>query len=226
MTGQIIIINGTSGSGKSTTCELFAKSAEDFWLVYGIDHFLGSTYPKAYSHGGERSEQGIYTYPVDSNDPNSAWRWGMQAQALKAFAVFHEWVATAAREGCNIIVDHILLTDPPLLQDCIRRLHGLPVLIVTLKPDYEVLLKRVEQRNIGKRFSNSNLNEEQVAKSKERLARLRPWFYEEVYRNTVCDLAIDTVAHTPESVCAQIKARLAEGPGSAVAELARQFAIQ
>lgn len=225
MDGQIIIVNGTSGSGKTTACELFARQAEDFWLVYGIDHFMGSTFPRAFGHGGARCREGIYAHPLDDSEPEGALRWSITEQGMKAFGVFHEWIATASRQGCNIIVDHLLISDPPILQDCVRRLQDLPVLIVTLKPDYEVLVERIEGREIGRRFANSNLDSEQVRQSKERLRRLRPWFYQAIYANTVCDLEIDTVQHDPASVCAQIQARLSGGPGEALHSLAKQYRL-
>lgn len=75
--GQIVIVNGTSGSGKSTACDLFAKRAKDFWLVYGIDHFLGSTYPRTFGHGGERSKEGIHAHPVNPAEPEGNWRWSI-----------------------------------------------------------------------------------------------------------------------------------------------------
>ena len=59
------------------------------------------------------------------------------------------------------------------------------------------------------------LGEDAARKIVDRLTRLRPWFYEEVYRNRVSDLTIDTAVHGPEQVCAMIEARLAEGPGTA-----------
>lgn len=224
MAGQIIILNGTSGSGKSTACNLFSKSSNDFWLVYGIDHFMGSTFPRAFGHGGERCREGIYTHPLHDDEPEGTLRWSMSEQGLRAFSVFHEWIAAASRGGCNIILDHLLISDPPLLQDCIWRLKGLPVLLVTLKPPYEVLLQRVEERKIGNRFSNSSYDSEQVRQSKERLARLRPWFYEAIYSNDICDLEIDTVQHSPESVCEQIERRLKGGPGTAFDQLREKYA--
>lgn len=222
MTGQIIIVNGTSGSGKTTACELFARQAADFWLVYGIDHFMGSTFPRAFGHGGERCREGIYAHPVDADDPDGDLRWSITEQGMRAFGVFHEWIATAARQGCNIIVDHLLIADPPILQDCVRRLAGLPVWIVTLKPDYDVLVERIEGRAIGKRFANSNLDSEQVRQSKQRLRRLRPWFYQSIYANTICDLEIDTVQHGPEAVCDMIRERLSSGAGEAIRALAQR----
>lgn len=223
MAGQIIIVNGTSGSGKSTTCELFAKRVDDFWLLYGIDHFLGSTFPRKFGHSGERCREGFYAYPIDENEPEGNLRWGFSEQATKAFAAFHEWIAAASRQGCNIILDHILLLDPPILQDCIWRLKGLPVLYVTLKPPYDVLMERIANREIGNRFANSSYTSEQARKSKERLARLRPWFYEAVYANDCCDLEIDTVQHEPEAVCDMIEKRLTAGPVSAFEQLRGRY---
>ena len=223
MAGQIIIVNGTSGSGKSTACDLFAKRADDFWLVYGIDHFLGSTFPRKFGHGGDRCREGFYAHALDENDPDGPLRWGFGEWGTKGFAVFHEWVAAASRQGCNIILDHLLMTDPPLLQDCIRRLEGLPVLLVNLKPPFEVLMERIAGREIGNRFANSSYSSEQVRQSRERLARLRPWFYDAVYANEICDLEIDTVEHDPDTVCRFIGERLAAGPGTAFVELGKRY---
>lgn len=222
MAGQIVIVNGTSGSGKSTTCELFAKRSNAFWLLYGIDHFMGVTFPAKFGHHGGRSEAGIYAHPVDARDPDGPLRWSFGEMGCRAFATFHEWVAAASREGCNIILDHLMMLDPPVLQDCIWRLKGLPVLLVTLKPPYEVLEQRIVSRDVGNRFSTSHYSPEQVAKSKQRLERLRPWFYRAVYANDCCDLEIDTARHGPDAVCDLIEKRLAEGPGKAFPELRKR----
>ena len=224
MAGQIIIVNGTSGSGKSTTCERFAKAADDFWLLYGIDHFLGSAFPRAFSHHGERSAEGFFAHPVNEDNPDGPLRWSFGEQGSKAFGAFHEWVAAASRQGCNIILDHLMLVDPPLLQDCIWRLQGLPVLFVTLKPPYEVLMERIAKRDIGLRFNNSSYDSEQVAKTRQRLERMRPWFYEAVYANPVCDLEIDSSDNGPDEVCEHIRQRLAMGPGTAFDTLREQYA--
>ena len=219
MAGQIIIVNGTSGSGKSTTCELFARQAADFWLLYGIDHFMGSSFPRQFGHHGERCREGIYAHPLDAADPEGPLRWSFGPWGCRGFAAFHEWVAASAREGCNIILDHLMMVDPPVLQDCIWRLAGLPVLFVTLKPPYEVLMARVANREIGNRCANSSYDDERIRKSRERLDRLRPWFYQAVYANTVCDLEIDSDACDPDSVCRQIEQRLNAGPGTAFEQL-------
>jgi chloramphenicol 3-O-phosphotransferase len=222
--GQIIIVNGSSGTGKSTTCAEFIARQRDPWLLLGIDQFLGSIFPRRYGHHGDRSAQGIQAVPIDPVNPEGPQRWQFGDYATRGFEVFHDWIASASRAGCSIIVDHLLIQDPPILQDCIWRLEGLPVLCVNLKPPQEVLMERVAQRDIGARFSTSNYNEQQIARSKMRLEQLRPWFYEAVYHNDCFDIEIDTALHAPDRVCEQIEQRLEAGPGSAFSTLRGRYA--
>jgi chloramphenicol 3-O-phosphotransferase len=222
MTGQIIIVSGTSGSGKSTTCERFARRSKDFWLVYGIDHFLAATYPAQFGHRGKRDREGIYAHPLDEDNPDGTLRWSFGPQGTRAFAVMHEWIGAASRQGCNIILDHLMLIDPPILQDCIWRLKDLPVLFVSLKPPYDVLMERVATRKMGGKASTAPSDAE-TQRIVERLLRLRPWFYEASYANEICDLELDSVALDPDAICDRIEQRLAQGPGTAFEALRQRY---
>lgn len=223
MTGQIVIINGTSGAGKSTAAELFQKRSDDYWLLYGIDHFLAGTQPARFGHHGPRAHEGIEAVPVDPDDPGGPLRWQLGPRGKQAFAALHEWIAASSRVGCNIVFDHLLLTGTPILEDCVRRLEGLPVLLVTLRPPFEVLERRVAERQMDKKLPVDLLGEDAARKIVDRLTRLRPWFYEAVYANTISDLDIDTSVHGPEAVADMIAARLGEGPGTAFDRLRASF---
>jgi chloramphenicol 3-O-phosphotransferase len=226
LVGQIIIVSGTSGSGKSTTCQLLARRSEEFWLLYGIDHFLSATFPAKFGHHGARSTEGICARPVDEDVPDGPLRWYFSDWGIRAFQTFHEWLAAASRQGCNIIVDHLLMTDPPLLQDCVRRLQGLPVLFVSLKPPYEVLMERVATRTMEPGAPGSQYTAPGMAERvRERLDRLRPWFYQAVYANDLHDLEIDSDRLGPEAVCEAIERRLAEGPGTAFGRLLTRYGV-
>jgi chloramphenicol 3-O-phosphotransferase len=223
MAGQIIIVSGTSGSGKSTTCELLAKRSNDFWLLFGIDHFMSATFPAKFGHHGPRSREGIYAHPVDEKNPDGPLRWSFGENGARAIHTLHEWAAAASREGCNIILDHLMMIDPPVLQDCIWRMKGLPVLFVSLKPPFEVLMERVANRAMDKKMPIDILGEDTVKRIIDRLNRLRPWFYEAVYANDCYDLQIDTVEHSPEEVCNLIEQRLAQGQGTAFEKLRARY---
>lgn len=224
--GQILLVNGTSGSGKSSTCERFVRRADDFWLLYGIDHFLSATWPPNYSHHGPKAHEGYYAEPWDSDDPDGPLRWSFGEQGWAGFHALHEWVAAASRSGCNVVLDHLVMSDPPVLEDLVRRLEGLPVVFVSLHPPIEVLEERVASRVIDKRQPAAEMHgaEEGARRALERLNRLRPFFYDSVYRNKTYDLEIDTSVHDIDEVCALIEARLAEGPGTAFDELRRAHA--
>lgn len=221
--GQIVVVNGTSGSGKSTTAERFQQRADDYWLLYGIDHFLAGTQPAKYGHHGPLAHQGMEAVPADPADPDGPLRWRIAEKGMAAFATLHEWIASASRQGCNIVFDHLLLTGTPVLADCVWRLAGLPTLLVTLKPPFEVLEKRVAERQMDKKMPVELLGEDAAKKIIDRLTRLRPWFYQSVYANDVADLTIDTSVHGPDEVCAMIEARLAEGPGTAFERLRAEY---
>lgn len=216
--GQIVIVNGTSGSGKSSTCERFASARDDFWLLFGIDHFMAGSFPSKFGHHGPRAAQGVEAVPLDPARPDGPLRWRFGPEGARAFAAMHEWIAAASRAGCNIVFDHILMGDPPVLADLAWRLEELPALLVTLKPPLEVLEARVAERQMTRKMP-VELGEDAARKIVARLDRLRPWFYGEVYANPHADLFIDTSAHGVEAVVAQIEARLAQGPGTAFADL-------
>ncbi len=217
--GQIVVVTGTSGSGKSTACERFAQQSDEFWLLYGIDHFMAGSFPAKFGHHGPRASEGVFAHPRDEASPDGPLRWSFGPKGLQAFAALHEWVASASRSGCNIIFDHLVMSDPPVLQDFIWRTAGLPVLLVTLKPPFAVLERRVAERQMDKKLPVDLLGEDAVGKIIDRLGRLRPWFYDAVYANEISDLTIDTDVHGPDEVCAMISARLAEGPGTAFSQL-------
>jgi len=224
--GQIVIVNGTSGSGKSSACELFAQKAKDFWLLYGIDHFLAGTYPAKFGHHGPRSPEGIEAVPIDPADPDGPLRWELHDLGRKGMAAMHEWIASASRQGCNIIFDHLLMSDSAVIADLAHRLEGLPALLVTLKPPIEVLEQRVAEREMTKKMPVEILGEEAARKIVDRLNRLRPWFYEDVYANDICDIEIDTHAHDLDETVALIGERLAQGPGDAFERLRMKFPKQ
>lgn len=211
MTGQVVVINGTSGSGKTTTCAAFARRAEEPYLMFGMDLLAGTLFPAKYTMFGARKEDG---YQPTSYGP----------VCMHALSAMHAMIAAAARTGQNMVVDHLMFLDPPVLQDCVWRMADVPVLFVNLKPSRDVLDKRVRGRRIDFipppiQEAMSAAGPEIVAAFAEQLGEAGPWFYEHAYANDIYDLELDSSAMSPDQVCAEIEARLRQGPGTAFARL-------
>ena len=208
MAGQIVLISGTSGSGKTTTCATFAKRAAQCYLQLGMDLTVGTILPGQYTIFGDKKEEG---YQPTEYGP----------VCMKTLEAMHAMIAAASRVGQAMIVDHLMFVDPPVLQDCIWRMEDVPVLFVNLRPSFEVLEKRITEREIElpPQMVEALGGPGGVERLAEQLAAARPWFYEHAYANDIYDLEIDSSTLTPDEVCERIEARLAEGPGTAFARL-------
>ena len=214
MAGQIVLVNGTSGAGKTTTCHAFARRAEEPYLMFGMDLLVGTLVPAKYTMFGEKKEEG---YQPTSYGP----------VCMKALEAMHAMVAAASRAGQNMVVDHLMFLDPPVLQDCIWRMEDVPVLFVNLRPSREVLEKRVKERQIDViplpiQEAMAAAGPDIISALGEQLSQAVPWFYEHAYANDIYDLELDSSSMSIDEVCEKIEARLAEGPGTAFAQLRKQ----
>jgi chloramphenicol 3-O-phosphotransferase len=212
MTGQVVIISGTSGAGKTTTCQAFARRAEEPYLMLGMDLLVGTMIAGKYTIFGEKKDEGYY-----------GLGWG--PVGWKAIEAMHEMIAAAARIGQNMIVDHLMFLDPPILQDCIWRLADVPVLFVNLRPSRDVLEKRVTDRKIElpPQMVEAVGGPDGVRKLGELLTQMTPWYYERSYQNDCFDIELDSEALSPDQLCERIEERMRQGPGTAFDALRRRY---
>lgn len=226
MSGQIIIITGTSGAGKTTTQATYAKLAPEPYLMLGFDQLFGSILPAKYSMFGDCAREGFFNEPENPDDPDGELVGKFGLVAMEAMRTFHEMIATASRQGQNLIVDHFTFIDPPILQDCIWRLVGLLVLFVALKPPYDVLMHRLETRSADAmpsqmaEVAGGDSAAELMAKT---FQRMTPWFYRRSYESNCFDLQLDTTENRPEEICQKIRLRLEAGPGTAFDSLRERY---
>ncbi|MFF0264522.1 chloramphenicol phosphotransferase CPT family protein [Kribbella sp. NPDC004536] len=119
--GRVILLNGTSSSGKSTIAGELMKSLDGVWYDLKIDHF---------HRARARREWTDETFlPV------------FQRTVLG----FHRAVAGMASAGNDVIVDHIL-GERWRLDDCLTVLDGLPVLFVGVQCSLPELERRERDR--------------------------------------------------------------------------------
>jgi chloramphenicol 3-O-phosphotransferase len=220
MTGQLIVVTGTTGSGKSTTCQEFVAAADELWLHFGADFFLGKVVPRKFVDGGPRSTDGVHMMPDDPANPDGPWHMALGQDGPAMIRTMHEMAAAAVRLGQRVIMDHVTTMHPPLLPDCVARLQGLPVLFVALRPDQALLDQRIDARLAE---IVASLGPEHGTRANEGTRRVRAYMVREIFSHDCFDLIIDNGALTPGQVVDQIMARLREGPGDAFATLARRF---
>ena len=198
--GQIVIVNGTSGAGKTTTITNFGKRREDCYLMIGIDQLMGSMLPVKYSMHGKQCNEGMFVSPQNPDDPDGPIKVNYGPVGWQAWAAFHDMVAACSRAGQNIIVDHCLFLDPPILQDALWRLEGLPVLLVSVEPPKDVLFKRLAERTVElpEQFAEELGGDEAARKQiAEGMQKLTEWFYDASYENDCYDLVIDAWPRGP-----------------------------
>jgi chloramphenicol 3-O-phosphotransferase len=219
-TGRIVIITGSTGSGKTTTCKAFVDRMDELWLHFGIDLFLGSCVPRKFVDGGSRSADGVHFLPDDPADPTGPWHMDMGTYGLGLVASFHRMAAEAVRSGQNVVLDHIATVDPPLLADCVDVFRDLPVFFVGLRPPAEVIPERIDGRL---EQVAAVLGHEQAVRNSENKKLVARYLYDRIFANDLYDLEIDTNRHDPGAVVELIAGAMGDGRGTAFPELARRL---
>jgi chloramphenicol 3-O phosphotransferase len=188
--GQIVILNGTPRSGKSSIAAVIQDTFDGVWMNLGVDRFMAMT-PARYQPGiglrpgGERPD--------------------LEPLVAILYSAMYESIAAHSRLGLNVVVDvghHDGYATPRgILPDCARRLQGLPVLFVGVRCPTEVIMER--RRNTG--WISEGADDAVVP----RPVRL---FQQEVHFPGIYDLEVDTSLLSPAQCAALIRQRLDHGP--------------
>lgn len=223
MDGQVVIVTGSSGAGKTTTCQTFARRADDVYFMFGFDLLVSALVPAKFTPYGERARD-FYYHLLNPDIAPGEPRMGFGPAGWRAVNAFHDMIAAAAKAGQRVVVDHLTFLNPPVLQDCIWRLKGVSVLFVALRPPYEVVHERVVNRTFAIPPSvQEALGPNAAQQITEGIKVMTPWIYDAVYQLDRYDLVIDTAACSPDEVCERIEHRLRQGPGTAFEALRRRF---
>jgi chloramphenicol 3-O phosphotransferase len=187
--GQIVILNGTPRSGKSSIAAVIQNTFEGVWMNLGVDQFKAMT--------PDRYQPGIGLRPGGE-------RPDLEPLIVVLYRAMYEAIATHSRLGLNVVVDvghHDVYAAPRgILPRCARQLSGLPVLFVGIRCSVEVVVeRRLATWGVGKAEDGSVLE------------RMRRW-QEAVHVPGVYDLEVDTSALSPEACAELIRDRLEHGP--------------
>ena len=185
-TGRVIVLNGTSSSGKSTLMRALQARLDGAWLGVGIDTVVFAL-PKRYLDQPLWSE--VFRY-VDA-EPGAEAPFRIETGDLGQQLVdgLHRMVTSLADAGLSVIVDHVLL-DPDWVVDLAGRLAGHEVLFVGVRCPRDVVVVRERDRNdrtIGQALAQIDV----------------------VHRAGGYDLEVDTSVLSPEAA-AKVVARAVE----------------
>jgi len=187
--GQIIILNGTPRSGKSSIVAVIQNTFDGVWMNLGVDRFMQMT-PAQYlpgiglRPGGERPD--------------------IEPLVKVLYGAMYESIAAHSRLGLNVVVDvghHDAYAVPRgILPDCARRLSGLPVLFVGVRCPLEIIMERRRAT-----WGASSPADAPVPQP------VRLW-QEAVHILGIYDLEVDTSVLSPEACAAVIRQHLEQGP--------------
>jgi chloramphenicol 3-O phosphotransferase len=130
-TGEIIILNGTSSSGKSSIVKVLQEILDEPFLDAGIDKFIWML-PRRYLN-----------QPLWDEVLGLATEAGPVGHRL--MSGMHNTIAALSRAGNNVVADHVLV-ERPWLEECARLFSQLPALFVGVRCPLDVLVQREAAR--------------------------------------------------------------------------------
>lgn len=137
--GKVILLHGTSSSGKTTIARTFQRRAEEPWVRLGIDVFW-TAIDDRWMEFGLRADEGFRWVEREEGVTIVAGAVGQRlASAMRAA------VSVTARNGLNVIADDVLI-DRSWLEAWTEALAGLETLFVGVHAPLEILEDRERKR--------------------------------------------------------------------------------
>jgi chloramphenicol 3-O phosphotransferase len=130
--GRVIVLNGTSSSGKSSLGRALQGRLPDHWLLLGIDFFITAMPLRLYgtTEGHDIRDDGAIT-------TGPTWRY--------LYSHWRDSIATLAA-GTDVILDEVFLEGAADQERWSRALEGLEVFYVAVRCDPDVADAREQER--------------------------------------------------------------------------------
>lgn len=129
--GTILLLNGTSSSGKTSLVKALQTLLPEPFLDAGLDRFLWML-PKRY-----------LDRPLWDDVLGLATEAGAAGRQLATG--MHHAIAELSRRGCHVVADHVLV-EPAWVEECARLFHNLPAWLVGVHCPLAVLEERERAR--------------------------------------------------------------------------------
>jgi chloramphenicol 3-O phosphotransferase len=183
MPGRVVLLHGTSSSGKTTVARAVQRLSDEPWLLLGIDAFWSAIDERWMEHG-QRASEGFLWSGDATIVPGSVGQ--RLAKGMRAA------LAALARAGNDVLVDDVFI-DPRWLEEWRSELADIEWLLVGVVAPTLVLEERERAR--GNRIVGEARAQVDV-----------------IHRGVEYDLTVDTARQSPAECAASILAALTHGP--------------
>lgn len=184
--GTILILNGTSSSGKSSILKAFQAVCPEPYVDMGIDKFFWMLHER-YRNTSQWTEVMKYAYSEDGTISEIH----PTAYGNHFISGMHHAIYEMAQQGVNVIADHVF-HERAWLNECVRLFHELNAYLVAVRCPLAVLEEREKERKT------------------RTLGQARAMF-EIVHAHGVYDFEVDTSLCPAEECAQQILAFLHSG---------------
>jgi len=133
---NIILLNGTSSSGKTSIARSIQYLSSDNWLTFGVDTFIEMTPYLPPDKDGE-----YFVFVAGDNDRGSLMSVKSKPIGDKLFGAMADFASLLADRENNIIIDEVLFNDQQL-KSYVDKLEKHTVYFVGVKCDLEIMQER------------------------------------------------------------------------------------
>jgi chloramphenicol 3-O phosphotransferase len=201
--GRIILINGTSSSGKTTLVKGLQSTLADLWLEMGIDRFASALPGRVL---GQPTWPQLFQYVRPDGRSDGPFTIETTPHGQRFISGMHATAAALAEAGLNVIVDHVIL-EQAWLEECARLWARFSVLFVGVRCPLDVVLQRElerKDRTLGQAEAQFNV----------------------IHRWGDYDVEVDTAILAPDEAVAKVTRALEASPGAGLGLLrASSFAL-
>ena len=201
--GQIVILNGTPRSGKSSIVRVIQAEWDGLWMNLGVDGFMAMT--------PDRLLPGMGLRPGGGERPE------VEAWVAQLYLALYGSIAAHSRQGINVVVDvghhDAYAKSLRILPRCAALLDGLPAWLIGVRCPLDVIMQRRRATGWNPDWADGDPVPAPILR-----------WQTAVHQPGIYDLEVDTSQLSPRSCAAAIRARIDQGPPpSALAQLATLF---
>lgn len=180
---MIILLNGTSSSGKTTIARILQEKSEEVLLLYGIDTLVQTAFPAKCDYPPYDEKAIKVTFREIDGQPHATLT--VMPYMYPVYQTAVQFYQKLSELGYTLIVDEVLF-DAVRITQCFEILSSETVYFIGIRPEKEVVVRREKERG-------------------DRVPGLAAGLYDEVYNpHFTYDLTLDTGALTPEESAQKI----------------------